>query len=89
MKATVHECKWMIEGEVASFRSFTIEFDENECYDILSGHVGGLIDVCHIDGKDIVVNDEGLLLNMPLNPWAKAQDMYLVGTIIECEGRLT
>ena len=88
MKATVHECIWIIEGQVSRFESFPLEFDENNFLELFQKIVGGYIDIVHMDDKDIVVHDEGLLYNQPLNPWAKQNNLYLVGTIIECEGRL-
>ena len=45
--------------------------------------VGGLIEVIHIidhkkaeegdftSGKDLVINEEGLLLDLPVNPWSR------------------
>lgn len=33
--------------------------------------VGGYIEVININGKDLILNEEGLLLDLPLNPWSQ------------------
>jgi len=69
--------------------------------------VGGYIEVIHIinlvdslkgdelAGKDLVINEEGRLLNLPVNPWSKHVALNSVwqfeefrGDIILIEGRL-
>lgn len=69
--------------------------------------VGGYIEVIHIidlvaslkgdelAGKDLVINEEGRLLNLPVNPWSKHVSLNSVwqfedfrGDIILIEGRL-
>lgn len=69
--------------------------------------VGGLIEVIHIldlekaekgdlaSGQDLVINEEGLLLNLPSNPWSQLlgfnsiwEDQVFRGDIILIDGRL-
>jgi hypothetical protein len=69
--------------------------------------VGGSIEVIHIinlvdslkgdelAGKDLVINEEGRLLDLPINPWSKQVALNSVwqfeefrGNIILIEGRL-
>ena len=69
--------------------------------------VGGLIEVIFIvplldqlrgnfdNGKDLVINEEGLLLDLPINPWSQIvgfnsiwEDTEFRGDIILVEGRL-
>jgi hypothetical protein len=52
--------------------------------------VGGLIEIYHYDitGRDWVMNEEGLILDLPLNPWALEQGVEVYGNIIEIHGIL-
>lgn len=58
--------------------------------------VGGYIEVVHLNGNDLVINEEGLLLDLEPNPWSyyvtKGTDwknQYFFGDMILIEGRLT
>lgn len=52
--------------------------------------VGGLIDIYYHQetGRDWIINDEGLLDELPLNAWALHQGLEVAGTIIEIHGVL-
>lgn len=55
--------------------------------------VGGLIEVIHINGKDLIINEEGRLLDLPINPWKFGlntmwENEYFRGDVILVEGRL-
>ena len=73
----------------------------------LQNLVGGYIEVIHIidlvaslkdtkpKGKDLVINEEGKLLNLPVNPWSQHvalnsiwQSEQFRGNIILVEGKL-
>lgn len=56
-----------------------VTIPEKDRLDYLQGIVGGLIEVVNIttfddeesDGKDLILNEEGLLLDLPPNPWSQ------------------
>lgn len=33
--------------------------------------VGGYIEVININGKDLILNEEGIILELPMNPWSQ------------------
>lgn len=89
MKATIHECTQVDELDLVITSQTEVELPEDSL-SFLQKHVGGYIDIYHHKptGRDWVLNDEGLLLGMPLNPFAWEQGVQLVGTIIEIHGCL-
>jgi hypothetical protein len=57
--------------------------------------VGGYIEVIHINGNDLVINEEGSLLNLHVNPWSYLvgknsvwENVCFHGDLIMIEGRL-
>jgi Domain of unknown function (DUF3846) len=89
MKATIHRCEWIGKGRViAKVSEEEVEIPVHNRLEFLQGIVGGLIDVYHHYGRDLIVNDEGLLEGLPLNPWAHEQGLGLVGNIVEVHGKL-
>lgn len=57
--------------------------------------VDGYIEVIHINGNDVVLNEEGRLLNLPINPLSYEvgknsiwENEIFRGNIIVIEGRL-
>ena len=89
MKAIVHKCEWMNkELGIANFSSYETELPKKGILEFLQKLVGGLIEVYHHKGKDLVLNEEGLLLGLPLNPWARGKGLPIVGTIVEVDGIL-
>lgn len=70
--------------------------------------IGGYIEVIHIldfekslkgnfkDGKDLIINEEGFLLDLPINPWSAKvglnsiwKDEEFRGNMVLIDGRLT
>lgn len=81
--------------------------DTKTSLETLQKLVGGYIEVIHIVdaieslkqgepvGKDLVINEEGRLLNLPFNPWSYSigknsiwQDEIFFGDVILIDGRL-
>ena len=89
MKATFHKCEWYgDEKKVSIFSKEEIEIPKDCTLEFLQDLVGGLIEIYNHEGKDLIFNEEGSLLNLPLNPFAVSQGLYLVGNIIEVHGVL-
>lgn len=88
VKATVHRCEWFVEGQIASMDTEEIELDRSEDLEKMQKIVGGLIAITTHKGKDLVVDDEGIIKGLPLNNWAKRQGLNLCGTVIEVHGEL-
>lgn len=90
MKATFYKCEWMMKGVVADYSEETIELPEDSGarLDKLKKLVGGWIDIYNHEGNDVVLNDEGLLLELPLNPWAHRKGLTLAGNLVVIDGKL-
>lgn len=91
MKATIHYCTWIIENQTANTATEEVELpSQKKQLEFLQKIVGGLIAVvyCEKTKRDLVVNDEGILLNMPKNEWAKSKGYDLYGTVVEIHGKL-
>jgi len=91
MKATIHHCKWIDEIQgIAHYSTELVELPPKSL-DFLQREVGGYIDIWHNEktGRDWVINDEGILLGLPLNKFALEQNLGLCGTIIEVHGVLS
>ncbi len=88
MKAKIHKCEWLIEGIIARVSREEVDVPKKNRLEFLQKEVSGLIDIYEHNGRDLVVNDEGLLLGLPLNQWASEQGLNLAGTIIEIHGKL-
>lgn len=86
MKATIHKCECL--NNITIISSEDVELPKRDRLKFMQDIVGGLIDIYHHNGRDLVVNDEGILLGLPLNPWAKKQKLNLFGSIIEVHGVL-
>lgn len=57
--------------------------------------VDGYIEIIHINGNDVILNEEGRLINLPINPSSYEiganspwKDEIFYGNIIVVEGRL-
>lgn len=56
--------------------SYPIELNEKNSLETLQKLVGGLIEVVHLvkhgeqKGHDLIINEEGLLLELPINPFS-------------------
>ena len=49
--------------------------------------VGGYVEVVRIDGRELLVNEEGLLRNLPVNREASAlAGQHIVGDVVILEG---
>ncbi len=91
MRATVHKCEWKDqEKRIATVSSYDVELPRKEQLEFLQKLVGGYIDIYHHrpDGRDWVINDEGILELLPLNPFGLQRELMLCGTIVEIHGRL-
>ena len=86
MKATLHLIR-LEEGCLLRGR-IHVELPTKDRLKYMQKVVDGLIDIYHHQGRDWVVNDEGLLLDLPLNPWALEQGLQIAGNIIEVHGVL-
>lgn len=66
----------------------TREVPRDETLPFLQNAVGGYIDVVRLpDGTDLYVNDEGLLIDLPLNPFAAILwGIHLAGTVVVAGG---
>lgn len=64
--------KALIVKSEADFHKYEIvEFDETNSLEVMQEAVGGLIDLVRLsDDLDLWVNDEGLLMQLPLNYFA-------------------
>lgn len=90
MQATLHKCQWMDKHSgmaIAEIDKIPIELPKEGRLEFLQKIVDGYIEVVHVDGRDWVVNEEGLLHGLPLNP-ASPKGFHLVGNIVEIHGRL-
>lgn len=84
-----------------------IEIDKKKSLETLQRIVDGLIEVVYIvplldqlrgnfeNGKDLVINEEGLLLDLPVNPWSQEVGLNSIweaqefrGDIVLVDGRL-
>lgn len=79
-----------------------ISFSEDESLSSLQKLVGGYIEIIHIVteanrelGNDLVINEEGILFDLPVNPWSQYitrgtiwATQILRGDIIMIEGCL-
>lgn len=90
MKATVHKCEWITEGLLARVDDYEIDLPKavDARLKVLQDLVGGKIDIYNHEGNDLVINDEGLLMDLPINPWGTNEGMTLAGNIVEVHGRL-
>lgn len=88
MKAILHRAEWMLKGVMIDATSEEIEIPKKGSLEYLQKLVDGYIEVYHHKGRDLVINEEGLLIGLPLNPWAFSQGLELVGNVIEIEGVL-
>lgn len=86
MKATIYRCEWLKDTVMARIGEEEIENIEELKLEELQEIVGGLIDIFHWDGCDYIVNDEGILLNLPVNPYMRKLGLGLCGTVIKVEG---
>ena len=90
MKATYHKCEWYgEEKKISLFSKEEIEIPKDYSLEFLQDLVGGLIEIYKHEGRHLIFNEEGSLLNLPLNPFAVSQGLYLVGNIIEVHGILS
>jgi hypothetical protein len=90
MKATVHKCFWAVDNESHIEMHIEVELPKESVLEYLQKQVDGLIDIYHHEptGRDWIVNDEGILLDLPMNRWAYDQGLGLCGTIVEIHGIL-
>lgn len=92
MKATIHNCYWLNKPIMAEISTEEVDLPEKDRLKYLQKIVDGLIEVVsvEIDGvmKDLIVNEEGLLIDLPMNPWAQGKGLSLAGTVIEIHGQL-
>lgn len=88
MNATVHKCEWLVGKVCAKIETLEIKLSKKDRLKRLQEIVGGYIEIVHWKGKDLVINEEGLLLGLPINQWALAQGLNLVGNIVEIDGLL-
>lgn len=84
-----------------------IELTEKNRLDALQKLVGGLIEIVYlistkdeeqenyVNGKDLVINEEGRLLELPPNPWShmitqgtRWQGQVFFGDVVKIHGRL-
>lgn len=84
-----------------------ITIEESTSLDTLQKIVGGLIEVIYIvplidelkgdfsKGKDLIINEEGLLLDLPVNPWSQLvglnsrwENEIFRGDIVLVDGKL-
>lgn len=90
--ATIHKCEWEDDKQnSALYSKNTIKLPVKNRLEFLREVVAGPIDVYHHEptGRDWVINDEGLLLGLPLNPFSTCyHDLEICGTIIEIHGIL-
>lgn len=83
--AKMHKCEW-IGANLAEAYTCEIQLESENIKSRvkeLQELVGGYFDVVRYKDKLLYVDDEGLLKNKPLNPWATERGLHLVGTIIE------
>ncbi len=88
MLATVHTVKHFDHLKILMTHDYDIVLPQRNRLEYMQKIVGGLIDIYYHQGRDWIVNDEGLLLGLPLNPWALNQGLEIAGTIIEVHGVL-
>jgi hypothetical protein len=69
--------------------------EKKDSLETLQRLVGGLIQIVHINGKDVIVNEEGHLLRLPLNPWSPTitaksvwQGELFAGDLVLIDGKL-
>lgn len=91
-KATIYFCDWLDKesGEVLTYEK---EIDllpskDGRRLKQLQILVGGMIDIYEHEGNDLVFNDEGYIVECPLNSWAISQGLQLYGTIVKVDGIL-
>lgn len=87
MKATVHKME-QTDNTIIYFKYDVILPDPDNRLEFFQKIVGGWIDIYHEKGRDLVFNDEALLLNLPLNYWAMEKGIPLRGSIVEVHGTL-
>jgi len=91
MKATIHKIEWLDKekGEVLTYKQeVTLPCNSESRLKALQRYVGGWIDIYHHEGDDLVINDEGYIIEEPLNHWAFDQGLELFGTIVQVHGQL-
>jgi hypothetical protein len=90
MKATVHSCEWKSRKHgFAVFDEYEVELSEETMLEELQKLVGGLIELVVMDdGTELIVNEEGIMLDLPLNKWALANNLILGGTVVKLHGKL-
>lgn len=88
MKATIHRI-YIFDSVVMSVAD-EIELPKADSLSYMQKIVDGYIDIYYHERtkRDWIVNDKGLLLELPLNPWALAQGLQIAGNIIEIHGVL-
>lgn len=77
-----------MEGIIANISTSEIEIPEKDSLKTLQDLVGGYIEVYHHEGRNWVVNEEGLLEGLPFNPFAMKHGLNLAGSIVEIHGVL-
>lgn len=88
MKATIHYVEHNESEDIILYRKEDVELPTKKRLEFLQEKVGGLIDIYHHNGRDWVLNDEGILLYLPLNIFAFENGLKLFGTIVEVHGIL-
>jgi len=89
MLATIHRSEWLNDNrDMSTFCQKTVELPRDGLLEFLQEQVGGYIDIYHHQGRDWVINDEGLLLKLPGNLFAIEHGLNICGTIVEIHGRL-
>lgn len=91
MKATVYKVAWFNKEKkqvITHRQEIELPSDTERRLKALQKLVGGWIDIYHHKGDDLVINDEGYILEEPLNNWAFDQGLNLFGTIVRIHGQL-
>ena len=72
-----------------------LELPSKNRLEALQKIVGGYIEIIHINGNDVVLNEEGKLIGLPYNPWSKFITLNsvlryepLCGNVVVINGKL-
>ena len=90
MKATVYRCEWINKKQaIAGFEIREVELYDSNLLEELQKLVGGLIELIQTkEHGDLIINEEGLLFDLPLNKWASENWMNLCGTVVKLHDKL-
>lgn len=90
LKATKYTCEWLhgCEDLCAFVNKEEITIPEDNRLEFLQKQVGGYIEIVYWQGKEYIVDEEGLLKQKPLNHYMQEKNINLVGTVLEIHGKL-